>query len=128
MKKSNSKLKSVLKKVINKKGFGVKKSKLEPIERPKTPTHVSPVILEAPLEPESEVPKLETEAPEPLLDPETEVEPPPAPPKAKSIAGVIGNWQRFHYREYCFLVYNKTDSSIAAHCPRHGGRCRAPKL
>ena len=37
-------------------------------------------------------------------------------------------WIRFDYGEHGFFVHNETNNSIAAHCRRHGGRCRVPKV
>ena len=86
-----------------------------------------------PLPPTPEGPPAE----EPLAE-EPPVPPPPEEPasfdegpakkKAKSLAGIDDNWQRYEFDEQLgYLIFNKGDDSITAHCRLHGSRCRAPK-
>ena len=87
-----------------------------PIVEPVTPVDPGPII-----------PIME---PVPPVDPGALVEPvPPVPKKSTSIAGLEGNWNRYEVAPGVgYLVYNSADKSMSAHCLRHGGRCRAPKV
>ena len=125
MKKTKAKPKKSAGPKAKLKVFGSKK-KVKPIEKPEPPPPDE--LLEPPVE--DPVPPIPDLLPEPLV----ELPAPPSPKAklktpAKSIARVEGDWNRYEVGPgKGALVYNSVDASMTAHCSRHGGRCRAPKV